>query len=74
MNARAVFCWLAVREPGYSGAEVARLLGVAPSRVTRVVSGAEDKEISLKSYARCARCPPCTSRDREVSSFPSGGI
>ena len=38
INARRVFSWLAVKELGYSGAEVARFLGVTTSCVTRAVS------------------------------------
>jgi len=38
VTARGVFSWLAVRELGYSGAEVARFLGVTTSCVTRAVS------------------------------------
>ena len=44
VNARGVFSWLAVRELGYSGAEVARFFGVTTSCVTRaVLSGKEPK-------------------------------
>ncbi len=38
LEARRVLCWLAVRELGYSGAEVARYLGVTNSCVIRSVS------------------------------------
>ena len=38
VEARGVFCWLAVKELGYSGAEVARYLGVTTSCVTRTIS------------------------------------
>lgn len=38
VEARQVFSWLGVRELGYSGAEVARYLGVTNSCVTRAVS------------------------------------
>jgi len=48
VNARGVFSWLAVRELGYSGAEVARFLGVTTSCVTRVVS--PGKEPKIKKY------------------------
>jgi chromosomal replication initiation ATPase DnaA len=39
--ARSALSWVAVRELGYSGAEVARYLGVTTSCVTRVVSAAK---------------------------------
>ena len=39
VEARQVLSWLAVREVGYSGAEVARYLGVTNSCVTRAASG-----------------------------------
>jgi chromosomal replication initiation ATPase DnaA len=48
VNARGVFSWLAVRELGYSGAEVARFLGVTTSCVTRAVSSG--KEPKIKRY------------------------
>lgn len=38
VEARRVFSWLAVKELGYSGAEVARYLGVTTSCVTRTIS------------------------------------
>ena len=38
VQARAVLSWVAVRELGYSGAEVARYLGVTNSCVTRIVA------------------------------------
>ena len=38
VNARQVMSWIAVRELGYSGADVARYLGVTNSCVTRMVS------------------------------------
>ena len=38
VQARAVLAWIAVRELGYSGAEVARFLGVTNSCVTRIVA------------------------------------
>jgi predicted transcriptional regulator len=37
-KARRAFSWICVRELGYSGADVARFLGVANSCVTRIVS------------------------------------
>jgi len=44
VKARRVFSVLAVKELGYSGAEVARYLGVTNSCVTRSVSGEEAPE------------------------------
>jgi len=44
VKARRVFSVLAVKELGYSGAEVARYLGVTSSCVTRSVSGEEAPE------------------------------
>jgi putative transposase len=38
VQARTVLSWIAVRELGYSGAEVARYLGVTNSCVTRIVA------------------------------------
>jgi len=43
--ARAVLSWMAVRELGYSGAEVARFLGVTNSCVTRTVASARAEKI-----------------------------
>ena len=43
--ARAALSWIAVRELGYSGAEVARFLGVTNSCVTRTVAAARAEEI-----------------------------
>jgi len=40
VQARTVLSWIAVRELGYSGAEVARYLGVTNSCVTRIVASA----------------------------------
>jgi len=40
VQARAVLSWIGVRELGYSGAEVARYLGVTSSCVTRIVASA----------------------------------
>jgi putative transposase len=42
VTARGVFSWLAVTELGYSGAEVARFLGVTTSCVTRAVSSIKE--------------------------------
>ena len=44
VEARRVFCWLVVKELGYSGAEVARYLGVTTSCVTRAASSGEKPE------------------------------
>lgn len=44
MEARRVLSWLAVRELGYSGAEVARYLGVTNSCITRAASLGEAPE------------------------------
>lgn len=44
VEARRVFCWLSVKELGYSGAEVARYLGVTTSCVTRAASSGEKPE------------------------------
>ena len=44
VEARRVFSWLAVKELGYSGAEVARYLGVTTSCVTRAASSGEEPE------------------------------
>lgn len=45
VNSRGVFSWLAVRELGYSGAEVARFLGVTTSCVTRAVLSGEEPKV-----------------------------
>lgn len=45
IEARRVMSWLSVRELGYSGAEVARYLGVTSSCVTRAASGREVADI-----------------------------
>lgn len=45
MIARGVMSWIAVRELGYSGADVARYLGVSTSCVTRIVSAAKPSGI-----------------------------
>jgi len=44
VETRRVFSWLAVKELGYSGAEVARYLGVSTSCVTRAASSGEEPE------------------------------
>jgi chromosomal replication initiation ATPase DnaA len=43
--ARRALSWIAVRELGYSGADVARCLGVTTSCVTRVVSAAKPPDL-----------------------------
>ncbi|MGD9180131.1 MAG: transposase [Desulfobacterales bacterium] len=43
--ARGVLSWIAVRELGYSGADVARYLGVTTSCVTRVVSATKPPDV-----------------------------
>jgi REP element-mobilizing transposase RayT len=48
IEARQAFSWLAVRELGYSGAEVSRYLGVTTSCITRAVSSG--KEPDRKRY------------------------
>ena len=44
VETRRAFSWLAVKELGYSGADVARYLGVTASYVTRVASSGEEPE------------------------------
>lgn len=59
-EARRVFSWLAVKELGYSGAEVSRYLGVTTSCVTRSISSgkAPKSEEYINIYARSARTSP----------------
>lgn len=45
VNARRIISWIGVHELGYSGAEVARYLGVTNSCVTRLVSSEEKPDI-----------------------------
>ena len=45
VEARGIVCWIAVRELGCSGADVAWFLGVANSRVTRSVSSGKRCEV-----------------------------
>jgi chromosomal replication initiation ATPase DnaA len=45
VEARGVVSWLAVRELGYSGADVARYLGVSNSCVTRFVASAKKPDV-----------------------------
>ena len=42
---RRVLCWLAVRELGYSGAEVARYLGMTTSCVNRAAYSGERPQV-----------------------------
>ena len=46
VNARGIISWIAVHELGYSGAEVARHLGVTNSCVTRFLSSGEKPDIN----------------------------
>jgi hypothetical protein len=43
--ARQLVAWIAVREIGYSGADVARHLGVSNSCITRTVAGGQRPDI-----------------------------
>ena len=45
VNARKIVSWIAVRELGYSGAEVARHLGVTNSCITRFLSSGKKPDI-----------------------------
>ncbi|MFH1626094.1 MAG: hypothetical protein ABID54_13205 [Pseudomonadota bacterium] len=45
VKARKIFCQVAVKKMGYSGAEVARFLGVTTSAVNRLASCEELPEI-----------------------------
>jgi len=45
VNARRIVSWVAVCELGYSGAEVARHLGVTNSCITRFISSGEKPEV-----------------------------
>ena len=49
VEARRVLCWLAVRELGYSGAEVSRYLGVTNSCVIRSVSAVKPSKRAMYS-------------------------
>ena len=44
-RARRALSWICVRELGYSGADVARFLGVANSCVTRIISKGKTEDI-----------------------------
>ena len=46
VDARASISWIAVRELGYSGADVACYLGVTNFYVTRVVASAKKPEVN----------------------------
>ena len=45
VNARQIVSWIAVHELGYSGAEVARYLGVTNSCITRFISSGQKPDI-----------------------------
>jgi putative transposase len=45
INARRIVSWIAVHELGYSGAEVARYLGVTNSCITRFIASGEKPDI-----------------------------
>ena len=45
MKARRAMSWIGVRELGYSGADVARYLGVTNSCVTRMISAERKQDI-----------------------------
>jgi putative transposase len=51
VKVRKLFCQLAVKKFGYSGAEVARYLGTATSSVTRSANTPEMPEFSSQGYA-----------------------
>jgi chromosomal replication initiation ATPase DnaA len=60
--ARGAVAWIAVRELGYSGADVARYLGVSTSCVTRTVAAGPPPDVGalLKRIDRQeAPGPPC---------------
>jgi predicted transcriptional regulator len=46
VKARRAMSWIGVRELGYSGADVARYLGVTNSCVTRMISSGKKEDIS----------------------------
>jgi putative transposase len=57
--ARAALSWVAVRELGYSGAEVARFLGVTNSCVTRTVAAVRTEGLGdLKGLVEAASAVP----------------
>ncbi len=45
VKARRAMSWIGVRELGYSGADVARYLGVTNSCVTRMISAGKKQDI-----------------------------
>jgi len=45
VKSRRAMSWIGVRELGYSGADVARYLGVTNSCVTRMISAGEKQDI-----------------------------
>jgi putative transposase len=45
IKARRIVSWIAVRELGYSGAEVARYLGVTNSCITRFIASGEKPDL-----------------------------
>jgi putative transposase len=45
VNARRAMSWIGVREPGYSGPDIARYIGVTNSCVTRMISSGKKPEI-----------------------------
>ena len=45
MKARPAMSWVGVRELGYSGADIARYIGVTNSCVTRMISSGKKPEI-----------------------------
>ena len=47
VRARHALSWLGVREIGYSGADVARYLGVTNSCVTRLIAKGEKPDIDI---------------------------
>ena len=61
VEARQAFSWLAVKELGHSGAEIARYLGVTTSRVTRTISQGERPErvkyLAAKPRNFCTNVP-----------------
>ena len=60
VNARQVLFWFGVRELGYSGAEVARYLGVSTSCVNRFISSGKkpDSDFNIHSQRNLCTNPP----------------
>lgn len=50
VEARRIVSWIGASELGYSGAELARYLGVTNSRVTRVISS--DHELDVEDVTQ----------------------